>query len=163
VVPMVLKRRESFISGSKDVGGMLLTVRRLAIFFILLFAYLYYRFSGAGQLASIGLLSFAAIAQLGPAFFGGLVWRRGTARGAIGGMTVGISVWAYPLLLPTFVDAGLIDPSILTQGPWGIAMLRPQALLGLHFDPLAHGVLWSLTVNLLAYVVFSLHRLPASI
>ena len=31
------------------------------------------------------VLAFAAIAQLAPAFFGGLIWRRGTARGAIAG------------------------------------------------------------------------------
>ena len=30
-------------------------------------------------------LSFAAVAQIAPAFLGGLVWRRGTARGAVGG------------------------------------------------------------------------------
>ncbi|HYS49397.1 MAG TPA: hybrid sensor histidine kinase/response regulator [Xanthobacteraceae bacterium] len=163
VVPMVLKRRESFISGSKDVGRMLLTIRRLAIFFILFLAYLYYRSSGAAQLASIGLLSFAAIAQLAPAFFGGLIWRRGTARGAIGGMTAGVLVWAYTLLLPSFVDAGLIDHSVVAAGPWGIAMLRPQGLLGLQLPPLVHGLIWSLTLNVLAYVVFSLHRLPAPI
>ena len=40
--------------------------------------------SGAA-LASIGLLSFAALAQIAPAFLGGLVWRRGTARGRGGG------------------------------------------------------------------------------
>ena len=35
-------------------------------------AYFYYRALGNTQLAAIGLLSFAAIAQLAPAFFGGL-------------------------------------------------------------------------------------------
>ena len=77
-------------------------MRRLAIFVILLFAYLYYRSAGDAQLASIGILAFAAIAQLAPAFFGGLIWRNATARGAIAGMTVGILTWAYTLLLPTF-------------------------------------------------------------
>jgi signal transduction histidine kinase/Na+/proline symporter len=163
VVPMVLRRRESLVSGSGDIGAMLLTVRRLAIFCILFLAYFYYRSSGAAQLASIGLLSFAAIAQLAPAFFGGLAWRRGTARGAIGGMTAGILVWAYTLLLPSFADAGLIDHAIVTQGPWGLALLRPQALFGLHLTPLVHGIVWSLTLNLLAYVAFSLHRAPAPI
>ena len=52
--------------------------------------------------------SFAAIAQLAPAFFGGLIWRRGTARGAFAGMTGGILVWAYTLLLPSVSDAGMI-------------------------------------------------------
>jgi Na+/proline symporter/signal transduction histidine kinase len=163
VVPLVLRRRDSFISGSGDVGSMLLTVRRLAILFILSLAYLYYRSSGVAQLASIGLLSFAAIAQLAPAFFGGLVWRRGTARGAIAGMTIGILAWVYTLLLPSFAEAGLIDHAIVAQGPWGLAALRPQALFGLHLDPLVHGVVWSLVLNVMAYVTFSLHRAPASI
>ena len=108
-------------------------------------------------------LSFAAVAQLAPAFFGGLIWRRATARGAMAGMTVGILVWAYTLLLPSFVDAGIVGQSILSQGPWGIALLRPQGLLGLDLPPLAHGVIWSLTLNVSAYVAFSFGREPASI
>src|SRR5262249_56368576 len=48
-------------------------------------------------------------------------------------------------------------------GPWGMALLRPQALIGLDLPPLAHGVIWSLSLNALAYVVFSLGRAPASI
>src|SRR5437763_10971970 len=66
VVPLVLRRREAILSSQKDVGAILLTVRRVAIFIILVFAYLYYRFAGEAQLASIGLLSFAAMAQLAP-------------------------------------------------------------------------------------------------
>src|SRR5437660_150562 len=114
-------------------------------------------------IAVAGLLSFAAIAQLAPAFFGGLIWRRGTARGAIAGMTIGILAWIYTLLLPSFAQAGLLDASIVTHGPWGIAALRPQALLGLHVDQFVHGVAWSLILNVIAYVAFSLHREPASI
>ncbi len=163
VVPLVLKRREAFISGREDVGAMLLTVRRLAIFVILLFAYMYYRSAGEAQLASIGLLSFAAIAQLAPAFFGGLFWRRATAAGALGGMTAGILVWAYTLLLPSFADAEIVGKAILTHGPWGITWLRPQALFGLDLPPLVHGVMWSLTLNMLGYVVISLARAPSSI
>src|SRR4029434_9616532 len=53
--------------------------------------------------------------------------------------------------------------SLLSQGPWGMALLRPQALIGLDLPPLAHGVIWSLSLNALAYVVFSLGRAPASI
>src|SRR5947209_2793159 len=74
LVPLVLRRREELITG-RNVGGLLLAVRRMAIFVILFLAYVYYRFAGDAQLASIGLLSFAAVAQLAPAFFGGLIWR----------------------------------------------------------------------------------------
>jgi Na+/proline symporter/signal transduction histidine kinase len=163
VIPWVLKRRETLIAGREDVGAMLLAVRRVAIFFILFLAYMYYRLAGEAQLASIGLLSFAAISQLAPAFFGGLIWRRGTASGAIAGMSAGILVWAYTLLLPSFADIGIIGARILAEGPGGLILLRPQALFGLDLPPLLHGVVCSLTMNILAYVIFSLGRRPASV
>ncbi len=163
VMPLMLKRRERLITEGADVGRMLLTVRRSAIVAILLLAYLYYRSAGAAQLASIGLLSFAAIAQLAPAFFGGLFWKRATARGAIAGMSVGIAAWAYTLLLPSFADAGLVAFTLLSEGPWGLAQLRPQALFGFELPPLVHGVVWSLGLNILAYIGFSMSRAPASI
>ena len=163
VVPFVLQRREAILSGRGDVGALLLTVRRIAIFVILVFAYMYYRSAGDAQLAAIGLLSFAAVAQLAPAFFGGLVWRDGTARGALAGMTAGILVWFYTLMLPSFADAGLVGKDILTLGPFGLAWLRPQHILGLDLPPLVHGVLWSLALNVIFYVTFSLARSPTAI
>src|SRR5262249_2687379 len=163
VVPLVLQRREALISGRENVGGLLLVVRRMAICVILALAYVYYRLAGDAQLASIGLLSFAAVAQLAPAFLGGLIWRRATARGAMAGMTIGILVWAYTLLLPSFADAGIVGQTLLLHGPWGITALRPQALIWLDLPPLAHGVMWRRSLNILAYVVFSLGREPASI
>jgi Na+/proline symporter/signal transduction histidine kinase len=163
VVPFVLQRREAMLSGRENVSEILLTVRRLAIFVILVLAYLYYRLAGEAQLASIGLLSFVAVAQLAPAFFGGLIWRRATARGALAGMTAGILVWLYTLLLPNFADAGLVGREFLTAGPLGIMWLRPEHLLGLDLPPLVHGVAWSLALNILAYVALSLTRQPSSI
>jgi Na+/proline symporter/CheY-like chemotaxis protein len=163
VVPFVLQRREAILSGREDVGALLLTVRRVAIFVILLLSYMYYRSAGDAQLAAIGLLSFAAIAQLAPAFFGGLIWREGTARGALAGMIAGILVWFYTLLLPSFADAGLVGKEILNVGPLGIAWLRPQHLLGLDLAPLVHGVLWSLAINMICYLAFSLGRAPSAI
>ncbi|MEA2929172.1 MAG: hypothetical protein QOG38_1600 [Hyphomicrobiales bacterium] len=162
VVPFVLKRREALMTG-EGVGAMLLTARRFAIFVILLLAYLYYRFAGDAQLASIGLLSFAAVAQLAPAFFGGLIWRRATAAGALGGMIVGVLVWFYTLMLPSFADAGLLGKDIVTLGPLGLGWLRPQAMLGLDMPPLVHGVMWSLALNVTVYVALSLWRAPSSI
>jgi Na+/proline symporter/CheY-like chemotaxis protein/nitrogen-specific signal transduction histidine kinase len=163
VVPLVLKRRNSLSATPSDAGAWLLTTRRIAIFVILLLAYIYYRSAGEAQLAAIGFLSFAAVAQLAPAFFGGLIWRRGTARGAIGGMVAGILVWGYTLLLPSISDAGIVSAGILHDGPWGLALLRPQALLGLDLPPLVHGVLLSLAVNVAFYIGCSLSRQPTSI
>ena len=112
---------------------------------------------------AIGILAFAAIAQLAPAFLGGLIWRRANARGAMAGMTVGILVWSYTLLLPTLTDIGFLGPHILSHGPWEISALRPQHLLGIELPPLVHGVMWSLALNILAYIAFSLQRTPTSI
>jgi Na+/proline symporter/signal transduction histidine kinase/ActR/RegA family two-component response regulator len=157
VVPIALMRRHG-----TNVGTHLLTVRRLAIFAVVLFAYLYYRSAGEAQLAAIGLMAFAAIAQLAPAFFGGLMWRRATAAGALAGMTIGILVWAYTLLLPSLTISAW-GTTFLAAGPFGIGALRPQALFGLDLPPLVHGMIWSLALNLLAYVVISLIKRPAAI
>jgi Na+/proline symporter/CheY-like chemotaxis protein len=149
--------------GGGDMGSVLLTVRRLAIFVILLLAYLYYRITGEAQLAQIGLLSFAAVAQFGPAFLIGLMWRRATALGAIAGIAAGVVLWAYTLLLPSLADSAQFGSALLAQGPFGFELLRPQALFGLHAAPLTHGVIWSLGVNLIGLVVVSLLTQPAPI
>jgi Na+/proline symporter/CheY-like chemotaxis protein len=163
VMPLVLKRRATRTGAPSGAGAELLTVRRIAIFAILLLAYVYYRSAGAAQLASIGLLSFAAVAQFAPAFFGGLVWRRGTAAGAIAGMSIGILVWGYTLLLPSVSDAGIVGTRILADGPFGLVLLRPQALFGLDLPPLVHGVVLSLALNIALYVGCSLARRPTAI
>ncbi|MFN3497635.1 MAG: NahK/ErcS family hybrid sensor histidine kinase/response regulator [Pannonibacter indicus] len=164
VVPLILRQRGSDDIAStrgKDLSRMLLRVRRASIFVILLLAYAYYRAAGdTAALASIGLLSFAAIAQFAPAFFGGLFWRKATARGAIAGMVVGFGLWLYTLLLPTFVQSGLIAEAILFDGPFGIEWLRPQSLFYSPADPFLHGVAFSLLANLTCFILFSLTRAP---
>ncbi|MCS3933789.1 Na+/proline symporter/signal transduction histidine kinase [Bradyrhizobium elkanii] len=163
VVPLVLQRRPEGRAGGADFSDFLLRSRRLAIFAIMVMAYFYYRALGNTQLAAIGLLSFAAIAQLAPSFFGGLLWRRATARGAIGGMLVGFAVWLYTLFIPSFMDSSTAGILLLQHGPFGIEALRPQALFGADLPPLMHGVIWSLSLNVLTYVLLSLARRPSSI
>jgi Na+/proline symporter/signal transduction histidine kinase len=163
VVPLALQREPRSRAAGRNFGGFLLKARRIAIFAIMVMAYFYYRALGNTQLAAIGLLSFAAIAQLAPAFFGGLFWRRATARGAIGGMLVGFAVWTYTLFLPSFLDNSTAGLLLLQHGPFGLEALRPQALFGADLPPLLHGTLWSLSLNILAYVVLSLARQPSAI
>lgn len=164
VIPMLLRQRFASDVGEQDMARVLLTTRRVAILSILIAAYIVYRALGKSQgLAQIGLISFAAMAQLAPAFFGGLVWRNATGRGAIAGMTAGFLVWGYTLVLPTLEWTGLVPETLLQLGPFGIAWLKPQALFGLHADPLSNGVLWSLLANVTAYVTISLLRSPEPI
>ncbi|MCA6116073.1 PAS-domain containing protein [Bradyrhizobium sp. WSM 1738] len=163
VLPMVLQGSPTARDGSKAFGDFLLRIRRIAIFAIMVMAYFYYRALGNTQLAAIGLLSFAALAQLAPAFFGGLLWRQGTARGAMVGMLVGVAVWFYTLFLPSFLEGSTAGLLFLQQGPFGITALRPQALLGTDLPPLMHGVFWSLALNIVTYVLISIARQPSSI
>ncbi|MGN6287340.1 MAG: PAS domain-containing hybrid sensor histidine kinase/response regulator [Afipia sp.] len=163
IVPLVLQQSASSPAPRPDFGRFLLKVRRAAIFAIMLMAYFYYQALANIHLVAIGLLSFAAIAQLAPAFFGGLIWRRGTAQGALGGMLVGFAVWAYTLFLPSFADVYPLGTAWLKEGLFGIVALRPQNLFGSELPPLIHGVLWSLSLNVISYVVLSLWRQPTSI
>ncbi|MBN9274678.1 MAG: hybrid sensor histidine kinase/response regulator, partial [Mesorhizobium sp.] len=155
VIPLFV-RRVLKTSAGEDWSTLILNVRRAAIFIMLFIAFLYYRGStDSARLSSIGLMSFAAIAQFAPALIGGLIWRGANGRGATLGMVTGIVVWGYTLLLPSFLAP---DTDILVHGLFGFEALRPQALFGTVAEPLNHGVLWSLSVNALFFVLGSLSR-----
>jgi signal transduction histidine kinase len=69
---------------------------------------------------------------------------------------VGSALWAYTLFLPSFGGDFILSISVLTEGPWGIQFLRPQALLGhTGLDPLVHAVVWSVGLNTLTFLVVS--------
>ena len=164
VVPLLLRYRGRISDDFENISGLLLTIRRLAICVLLALCYVVYLLLGDAQgLAAIGLISFAAIAQLAPAFFGGLYWQYGNAHGAIAGILAGITLWAYTLLMPWVIKAGLLPESILVDGPFGLSMLKPQALFYLEAAPLTHGVIWSFAANIIAYVAFSRSRAPSPI
>ncbi|MES0216279.1 hybrid sensor histidine kinase/response regulator [Mesorhizobium sp. C280B] len=157
VIPLFVRRLlRTTTSENEDWSTLILNVRRAAIFIMLFIAFLYYREStNSARLSSIGLMSFAAIAQFAPAMIGGLVWRGANGRGAALGMVAGIVVWSYTLLLPSLVAP---DTGILVHGLFGFDALRPQALFGTVAEPLNHGVLWSLSINTLFFVFGSLSR-----
>ena len=165
VLPLFLRLegrdRNAGIGLRTDMSDNLLTIRRTAIFLILGLAYAYFQAVGnSAALASIGLLSFAALAQFAPAFFIGLFWRRPTSLGALWGMGVGFATWFYTLFLPTIIGT---DALLLVNGPFGIEWLRPQALFGFDAEPLTHGVIFSLLANTLALVLMSYARRPLTI
>ena len=157
VIPLFVRRLlKNESSENEDWSTLILNIRRAAIFSILFIAFLYYREStNNARLASIGLMSFAAIAQFAPSFVGGLVWRGANARGAALGMSAGIIVWAYTLLFPSLAAPGT---DILVNGLFGLESLKPQALFGTVAEPLNHGVMWSLSINTLFFVLGSLSR-----
>ncbi|MEL7429032.1 MAG: PAS-domain containing protein, partial [Pseudomonadota bacterium] len=157
VLPSILKTSEARDAAPvRNMERRILNIRRAAIFGVLILAYLYYKVAdNSAALASIGLVSFAAIAQLAPSFFGGLFWKNANARGAIWGMVSGFLVWAYCMLAPTLLPVG---SSFVSSGPFGLGFARPENLFGLGLEPIANGVIWSLVANTIAFVLGSRSR-----
>ncbi|GGM96445.1 sensor histidine kinase [Thermus composti] len=140
--------------------GSLLLWRRVAILGVMLLAYLYFRLAGeAYALVGMGLISFVAVAQLAPAVLLGLFWKGTTREGALAGLLGGALVWLYTLFLPALARSGVLPEGFL-QGPH--PLLRPEGLLGVEgLDPVTHGFLASLGVNLALTLGVSLFLNPA--
>ncbi|MWJ26700.1 histidine kinase [Halomonas sp. ZH2S] len=149
IMPLLLRSKRLHLGTKGELAGWLLGIRRVAIVLILLLGYLYHALIGdAYSLVTIGLVSFAGVAQFAPALLIGLYWRGATHQGATLGLIAGFMVWAYTLLIPGFVQSGWLDAGLINQGPWGIGWLRPYALFGLEgWDIYTHSLLWSLLAN----------------
>ncbi|MBA57144.1 MAG: hybrid sensor histidine kinase/response regulator [Pseudomonadales bacterium] len=156
VIPVYLNRARRAGELPRQITPLVRKIRRVSIFVILLLAYLLNDlFARFDALASIGLLSFAAVAQFAPALVGGLYWKQGHKKGAAIGIMSGFSVWFYCLLLPVLLPVESAQ-HLHQQGLFGYGLIRPYALFGLEgLDPLSHGVFWSLAVNIFCYVYFS--------
>jgi Na+/proline symporter len=149
VMPVLLRLKRLRLNEQPDLTGLLLGIRRGAIVLILLLGYVYYRVAGeAYALVSIGLISFAAVAQFAPSVLGGIFWKGGTRSGALWGLVAGFAVWFYTLFLPALARSGWLPIGLMEQGPWGIALLRPQELFGLSgLDQITHAMIWSMIAN----------------
>ena len=162
VMPLLLRFRR--FAGSTDLTGLLLAIRRLAIMAILLLGYVYYHLAGeAYALVSIGLISFAAVAQFAPSMLGGMYWKGGTREGALAGLLAGFAVWIYTLMLPSIAKSGWWHTDFIQHGAFGVELLRPEQLFGLVvLDNLTHSLFWSLLANVGLYVTVSLARTPTA-
>jgi Na+/proline symporter/C4-dicarboxylate-specific signal transduction histidine kinase len=148
------------IEAHKGLWGLrrhLLGARWLAAALLILASYGFE--IGTGQsvmLVSMGMLSFAAVTQFVPAMVGAFHWRGASRGGALAGLLAGFGVWTYTLLLPALIRSQWLPESLLTEGPAAIAWLRPEALFGLGgLSGLAHGTIWSLLFNSVAFVLGS--------
>jgi signal transduction histidine kinase/CheY-like chemotaxis protein len=103
--------------------------------------------SGYLPLASIGLISFAAVSNFAPGLVLGLYWRRAHRYGVVAGLVGGFVVWLYALLLPSLrtTEAGPAAP----LHDW---LPAPLAVL----DPVGQGFVVGILVNTLLLVGVSL-------
>ena len=157
VIPALLRIKSLRLAERGDLTGVLLTVRRFSIFFVLFLGYAYYRTTATDNaLVSIGLTAFCGVAQLVPVMIGGIFWKGGSKSGAQTGLAMGFAIWFYTLLLPSFARAGWFDPTFISDGPFGISLLAPHALFGLgDMEPLTHALFWSMLFNIGGYVLVS--------
>lgn len=149
---------DQFIKGKSERNSIYIkNIRRVAIFLIIIAAYLFYvHFSNELSLYSIGLISFVMIAQLAPSFFFGLYWNRGSSKGAILGIIVGLVITAYTLIIPNSILAFSITSDFVENGIAGIQFLKPFSLFGLDFlSPESHAFFWSITANVLVFLITS--------
>jgi Na+/proline symporter/signal transduction histidine kinase len=162
VMPVLLRLRFLKLEQKADLSRLLLIIRRISILVIVLLGYLYFHYVVEYySLVSIGMISFAAVAQFCPALIGGIFWKGATRRGALFGLVAGFFVWAYTLVLPSLAQAGFFSRDILIHGPFNIALLNPTHLFGLDirqlgFDQYSHAVFWSMAANLGLFVGVSL-------
>ena len=126
------------------LGRRMLATRRWSIIGIMVLAMVWaLLIPQSKSLASIGLVSFAAMAQFTPHL---VLATLGTGRDSLAArasLGVGLVLWFYTLALPQVLPPGWL--TVLGHGP-----LDPLHLLGIRLgSPLVHGVCWSLGANLL--------------
>lgn len=160
VMPVLLRWKMLRLNERPDLSGLLLLIRRSTIMLVLLLGYGYFRMIGEEPgLVSIGLVSFAAVAQVAPAILGGIFWKGGSHQGALAGLSVGFLIWGYTLFLPSVAQASwfTMPANLVEEGLFGIALFKPYALFGLDgLDHVTHTLLWSMLFNVGAYIGVSL-------
>ncbi|WP_289295663.1 ATP-binding protein [uncultured Reyranella sp.] len=150
LMPYLLRRQAGV---ARDMGPLVVLVRRAAVVLILMAGYAYERIiSGYLPLASIGLISFCAVANFAPGLVLGLYWQRAHRFGVVAGLIGGFVVWLYALLLPTLRQGGGSGAGAGPMAPLGPFLPEPLAAL----DPVLQGFLVCIAVNTALLVGVSL-------
>ena len=157
--PLLLSLRQFRTGGDGQLTGPILNIRRASILLIITLAFLYDKLVAQHfTLVSIGMVSFAAVSQLAPAMLGGIYWKHASRQGAIASIITGFGIWFYTAVVPSMANAGVIDLSLVEQGPFGLSWLRPLSLFGMEgMDSVTHCLFWSLFFNILVFVSVSLN------
>lgn len=134
----------SSLGQQRDLRRRLLWLRQAAICGIFIAGFAFYLIVGGRQtLMDMALATFSATLQFIPAIVAVTYWSRANRFGVIAGLVVGSTIWFWLLLLPM-----VLDRSQMTLPMLGVVNLGMEAWNSV--------TLWSLGLNTLAFLVFSL-------
>ena len=155
IAPLLLRSERSGQGRSNSFGPTMLFMRRLVICGLMAAASAYaLLIPPNAQLASVGLISFVAMAQCAPFLFMAVYRGGGDALAAKAGLAAGFALWAYTLAIPAVADDVL--------APLSGTLLDPHHLLGVgRLSDLVHGLLWSLGSNIAIYALLSFRQATA--
>jgi Na+/proline symporter/signal transduction histidine kinase len=155
VAPLLV--RSERLKGEGDLGRALLTTRRLAMIATMLAALGWaLGIADNQQLASIGLVAFAAMAQFAPALVLAVLGSNRDSSAAKAGLITGLIVWIYTLAMPQMAGESWLGALRGTPAD-------PNALLGIDgLSPISHGAIWSIGANLLAFSLVTMRRVQTS-
>ncbi|HPH85984.1 MAG TPA: ATP-binding protein, partial [Ferruginibacter sp.] len=158
-MPVFLSAQKFKPSPDGTFSRRILHIRRFSMVIIIALAYLYDKIIAQNfSLVSLGLVSFAAVAQFAPAALGGIYWKGASKNGAMAGICIGFVIWFFTLVVPSMVSAHVFNESILQEGLFGLSWLKPYSLFGMEgMDSITHSVFWSMLFNVLAFIVVSLN------
>ncbi len=157
--PLLLAAKKFRTTGDGQLTNSILNIRRFSILLIIALAFLYDKLVAQHfTLVSIGMVSFAAVAQFAPAVLGGIYWKNASQKGAMAGISIGFVIWFFTAVIPSMASSGIVDISIVNEGLFGIAWLKPLSLFGMEgLDSVTHCFFWSMLFNIFSFVTVSLN------
>ena len=137
------KKSENF--NTKNI----VNIRKISIFSLIILAFIFYKYLILqSSLFSVGLVSFVLIAQLGPAFFGSIFWKRGTYNGAVIGILAGVFICYFNLIIPQYIQA--IYPDFTLNNSEFLNFFKIPYL-----STISQVFFWSILVNTLLFTIIS--------
>lgn len=133
----------------------IMNIRKVSIFILIVTAFIFYKFFILkNSLYSVGLISFVIISQLGPSFFGAIFWRRGSYRGAVAGLIVGLIVCYFGLIIPQYYFSynQEIKGFIRNVYDWSSFFDIP------YLSNISEVFFWSILLNISLFSIISLSR-----
>lgn len=157
--PFLLAVQKFKPKADRQLTKSILYIRRFSILLIITLAFLYDKLLAQHfSLVSIGMISFAAVAQFAPAVIGGIYWKQASQKGAMTGICIGFAIWSFTAVVPSMASVGLVDIGIIKNGLFGIAWLKPLSLFGMQdMDAITHCFYWSILLNIVSFIVVSLN------